>query len=135
MLPNNSLSPNDTVSPHFHTLHQTKKKCGHGVIQNASFNPKTIYFRGPELVPEKSLQQHHRAIHSSEESYGLASVFYTCNKHHAFLLFLKGGSPVGPVSSSSSSSSSSTISSSSSSSSTSIKNRGLTQSLVVTISS
>ena len=42
VLPNNSLSPNNTVSPHFHTLHQTKKKCGHGVIQNASFNPKTI---------------------------------------------------------------------------------------------
>ena len=42
VLPSNSLSPNNTVSPHFHSLHQTKKKFGHGVIRNASFNPKTI---------------------------------------------------------------------------------------------
>ena len=117
MLPNTILSPNNTVSPHFHTLHQTKQKCGHGMIPHASFNPKTI-LSGTGAGPRKSLQQHHRAIHLSQEStYGLASIFHTCNKHHAYLLFLKGGSPVGPAASSSSSSSSSCSSSSRSGSS------------------
>ena len=64
--------------------------------------PKS-YFRGPELVPEKRLQQHQLAIQSGEESYGLASIFHTCNKQHAVLLILKGGSPVGPAPSSGSS--------------------------------
>ena len=46
VLPNNSVSLNDTPSPHFHTSTKRRKK-------NASFNPNTI-LRGPELVPEKA---------------------------------------------------------------------------------
>ena len=98
MLPNISLSPNNTLSDHASI--KRRNECGHGVVQNACFDQKTILsgsFGDRSWSPKKSLQQHHSAIHSSEESYGLASIFLTCNKKHAFLLLLKGGSPVGPA--------------------------------------
>ena len=79
-----------TFRPHFHPSIKRRKKCGRGVFQNTSSNPKTI-LSGTGAGPRKKTSA------TSEESYGLAIIFHTCNKHKAFLLFLKGGSPVGPA--------------------------------------
>ena len=74
VLPNTSFSPNNTLSEHASIKRRKNAVAAWSKTPVLTSKP---YFRGPELVPGKSLQQHHSAVHSSEESYGLASILHT----------------------------------------------------------
>ena len=75
--------------------------------------PPKPYFRGPELVPKTSPQQHENAIHSSEEPFRPGQHFPHLQQATCIPVVLKKWAPCGTRSSGSGSSSSSRRSSSS----------------------
>ena len=93
VLPSNSLSPNNTLADHTSTFPSKEEKNAVAAWSKTPVLTPKPYFRGPELVPEKSLQQHRGAIQSSEECYGLASIFIHLQQSICIPIALKGWVP------------------------------------------